>query len=234
MTRGIKDYEMVTCKTCGKEREMPKFRHSQFCSHKCANDFFKGGRFIKGQSYDERYGIEKAKEMRKLDSIRGKKTILLTPNFSMKGRTHTKETIEKMKKIERIALKNYHKNNPETEEHIRMRIQKSRKGLTFPNKPEQFLINMFKENNLPYKYVGNGELMISTFNPDFINCNGQKKIIELNGDYWHNLEEVKERDERKMKKYSELGFKTLIVWEKELKDINKLMDKLIMFNEVGD
>jgi len=36
-----------------------------------------------------------------------------------------------------------------------------------------------KENNLPYKFVGNGKFWIERKNPDFINTNGQKIVIEL-------------------------------------------------------
>ena len=35
------------------------------------------------------------------------------------------------------------------------------------------------QNNLPYKYVGNGEFIIGRKCPDFINCNGEKKAIEV-------------------------------------------------------
>lgn len=36
-----------------------------------------------------------------------------------------------------------------------------------------------KKNNLPYKFVGNGEFLIERKNPDFININGEKKAIEV-------------------------------------------------------
>ena len=36
-----------------------------------------------------------------------------------------------------------------------------------------------------YRYVGNGELILGGKNPDFMNVNGQKKLIELFGEQWH-------------------------------------------------
>jgi len=100
-----------------------------------------------------------------------------------------------------------------------------------PNKPEKLLNELLRELLLKeYKFVGDGKLIIDGFCPDFINTNGQKKIIELYGDYWHNKTGMKERDERRLKAYKKYGYKTLIVWENELKDINKLTDKLIKFN----
>lgn len=83
-------------------------------------------------------------------------------------------------------------------------------------------------NTLPkeYKFVGNGKLVLDGLCPDFINCNGQKKIIELYGDYWHNLPSYKERDKRRIKTYAKYGYKTLIIWEHELENLTKVENKL--------
>lgn len=96
-----------------------------------------------------------------------------------------------------------------------------------PNKPEKFLDQLL--NKLfpkKYKFVGDGKVILDGFNPDFINTNGQKKIIELYGDYWHNLPKAKKRDKRRLKAYKKFGYKTLIVWECELKYAKKLVKKL--------
>lgn len=110
-------------------------------------------------------------------------------------------------------------------------IKSALKGLYHhPNKPEQLLIKLFKKLKLSYNYNGNGKKIIGGFCPDFINYNGQKKIIELFGDYWHKLPNYIKRDKRRLKKYSKLGYKTLIVWEKEFKNINRLEHKILKFN----
>ena len=100
-----------------------------------------------------------------------------------------------------------------------------------PNKPENKLIKLLN-TVLPkeYKYVGDGKIRIDTFNPDFINCNGQKKIIELYGDYWHNKPDELERNKRRIKVYKKYGYETLVIWEKELKDLDKLKAKIKEFN----
>ena len=102
----------------------------------------------------------------------------------------------------------------------------------FPNKPEIILNNLlnilFKKD---YKYVGDGKFILDGFNPDFINVNGQKKIIEMYGDYWHNKSSYIERDKRRLKSYLKFGYQTLIVWEHELKDLNYIAGKLIAFHE---
>lgn len=100
-----------------------------------------------------------------------------------------------------------------------------------PNKPEK-LLNKLLQNLLPkeYSFVGNGKIFIAGFVPDFINCNGQKKIIELFGDYWHNRKNAKERDKIRLKTYKKYGYKTLIIWEHELKDLDKVKGKILKFN----
>lgn len=84
-----------------------------------------------------------------------------------------------------------------------------------------------------YKFVGDGTIFIDYKCPDFININGQKKIIEMFGDYWHGEErtgrtKVQEKNQR-IKHFAKYGFKTLIVWESELKNILQLKEKLIKF-----
>jgi len=106
------------------------------------------------------------------------------------------------------------------------------KGLNLkPNKPEK-LLNKILQTMFPkeYEFVGDGKIILDGLNPDFINCNGQKKIIELYGDYWHNLPQRKETDRRRIKIYRNYGYKTLIIWEHELKEISKLQDKLEEFH----
>lgn len=100
-----------------------------------------------------------------------------------------------------------------------------------PNKPERLLGNLLNKI-LPneYHFVGNGKVIFHRFNPDFINCNGQKKIIELYGDYWHNLPKSKKLNKRRLIAYRKYGYKTLIIWERELKDLEKVKNKLLVFN----
>lgn len=112
-------------------------------------------------------------------------------------------------------------------------VKKIMKGLQLkPNKPEKILSQLcLILFNRDYKYVGDGQVILEGFNPDFINVNGQKKIIELYGNYWHNKADYKERDKRRLKSYTRLGYKTLIIWEHELKDLDYVAGKLISFHE---
>jgi len=97
-----------------------------------------------------------------------------------------------------------------------------------PNKPEKIIINMIKENNLPFRYVGDFSYWIENFNPDFISTDNSKKIIEFNGEYWHQMKEHIERDKRKLKTYKRLGYKLLIL--SNLKNLNKVLNKIKIFS----
>ena len=98
-----------------------------------------------------------------------------------------------------------------------------------PNKPEKILSKLLNKLSKDYKYVGSGSFIIGGFNPDFINCNGQKKIIELYGDYWHNTPKAIERNKLRIKTYRSYGYQTLIIWEHELENLDKVVNKIIKF-----
>lgn len=97
-----------------------------------------------------------------------------------------------------------------------------------PNKPESGLSSIV-ENLYPanYKYTGGGDVVIAGKIPDFINVNGQKKIIELYGDYWHRGENPQDRIDI----FKPYGYDTLVVWEHELEDVEKLKLRIIEFHE---
>jgi very-short-patch-repair endonuclease len=79
-----------------------------------------------------------------------------------------------------------------------------------------------------FKYVGNGKVIIGGFCPDFVDSS-KKLIIEHFGDYWHNLPTWKERDCRRFKEYKNAGYRTLVIWEHELKNINNVKNKVNNF-----
>jgi G:T-mismatch repair DNA endonuclease (very short patch repair protein) len=92
-----------------------------------------------------------------------------------------------------------------------------------PNKLEIKMIEIMKNNDFPFMFVGNGKFWIrnkdNSYNPDFLHKDKtQRKIIEIFGDYWHNKEDHKIRDIERIKTYKEKGFNVLILWENQLKE----------------
>lgn len=86
-----------------------------------------------------------------------------------------------------------------------------------------------------YKYVGDFEFVLGGRCPDFLNVNGQKKLIELFGDYWHSKKKTGRTEENEMKKrknhFRKYGFETLVIWEKELKSKNRVVIKIKEFDQ---
>lgn len=115
-------------------------------------------------------------------------------------------------------------------------IAKRLKGLLQkPTKPEKELISIIQEYKLPYKYVGDGSFILGNLNPDFINVNGKKQIIEVFGRVWHQKllrnEDWKRSELGRIMVFNSYGFKTLIIWDDELQNRDKVLDKLINFSK---
>lgn len=105
-----------------------------------------------------------------------------------------------------------------------------------PNRAEKKLDDFLQEILLK-EYQINVKAEVMTLGgrcPDFVNVNGQKKIIEMNGDWWHSEKKTgrtkKEEEQQRIDYFAQFGWKTLIVWEHELDDINTLQKKILDFN----
>lgn len=96
-----------------------------------------------------------------------------------------------------------------------------------PNKVEGILFDIL-DRNFPgqWKYVGDGKVIIEKKNPDFINCDGKKLVIELFGDYWHDATD----EVTKPQFYLKYGFRCLIIWQHELRDPEKVLEKVRVFS----
>lgn len=96
-----------------------------------------------------------------------------------------------------------------------------------PNRQEKLLTHIL-DDLFPgeYKFVGDFSFSLGGKSPDFMNVNGQKKLIELFGDYWHKNDNEADR----VCHFEQYGFRTLIVWERELKDRDLLKKRLVDFH----
>lgn len=109
------------------------------------------------------------------------------------------------------------------EEKLKARSNWSRK----PTRPENYLLNILNKH-FPneWKYTGDYKFWIEKFNPDFINVNGKKLIIEFDGIYWHSLERRKEIDEIRNNTYKKYGYMTLSLNENDLQNESNLLLKI--------
>jgi G:T-mismatch repair DNA endonuclease (very short patch repair protein) len=132
-----------------------------------------------------------------------------------KGMKHSKEHLEYMSQLMQEMWKDPN------------HVKKMAKALhVTPNKPETVVMNIL--NDLypnEWKFTGDFTFMINGKCPDFVNVNGQKKIIEVWGDYWHKGENPEDRANI----FKPFGYRTLIIWEHELSDMAILEQKLEAF-----
>lgn len=169
------------------------------------------------------YGLKRSEETKKKLSV-------VTSNFFNSKRGEDQK--EKLSEMAKNQWKNpeYAKKHSEamynywqTPEFVAKQM-KSR-GVR-PNKLEKkfekFLNNLYPNE---WKYVGDGQLIISGKCPDFVNVNGKKQLIEIYGDYWHKGQNPEDRK----KIFRKFGYDTLVLWEKELKKIDNVKAKLDEF-----
>lgn len=118
------------------------------------------------------------------------------------------------------------KRSKETRQKNREALVKRLKNGDLNRKPtniELFFQEICQKYNLPFRYVGDGQLWIGKeklVNPDFIECNGRKIVIEILGDYWHSalfnkrvhFDDLKNRE----KHYRRYKWKVIFIWESDI------------------
>ena len=114
--------------------------------------------------------------------------------------------------------------NEEHREHHRELRKNQKPQPTHHTKEEMIFEQICKNNNLPFKYTGDGAFWIGknpAINPDFVNCNGKKVAIEIFGDYWHSplLKQnisYSQSYEGRNKILKEYGWKLVVFWGTDL------------------
>ena len=84
-----------------------------------------------------------------------------------------------------------------------------------PNKEEQQVIKFFKENCLPFLFVGDGSYIVDGKLPDFVN-KSKGIIVEYNQRFWHTNDnpwyDVKDDSEERKEFFEKRGYKFYIIW----------------------
>lgn len=191
------------------------------------------GKYPKGKHpLCKRIVSEESKEKNRLWHLGRKQTeeSNVKRSLALKGRIFSKEHNEKISKSRKgMKFTETHKQKIKDLWKNPTYVNNMLKKLAIrPNKSETIILNLL--NDLypnEWKYTGDFSFMINGKNPDFTNCNGKKKLIELFGDYWHKGEDPQDR----INIFKKFGYDTLVIWESELKDINKVKNKIIKFNK---
>jgi len=131
------------------------------------------------------------------------------------GRFHSPETLEKMSQRSSELWKD-------------PKYAKSVFAHRSPNNKELECFGII-DSTVPkdFKFVGNGQVTFGGKCPDFMNVNGKKLLIEFNGEYWHKGENTRTR----ARHFAKYGYRTLFIWQRELKNPEKLKRKILKFVE---
>ena len=206
-----RNYEEIECKTCHKIKEFPVWRKAKFCSHKCANLRDNSGRYFKGRIRPKEEIEKSRKKMigQKRDPSVGIK--ISNSNMGMpnpKARFNP-QIYKKGRKIPKDELKK-----------ILGKQGKSSLEIKFEN--------IIKQLGLPYKFVGNGEVMVARKVPDFVDSNGKKIAIEVF--YRRHKEQFRGGLEiwkaERARIFQENGWKIIFFNETEVTS-DKILNKLI-------
>lgn len=154
-------------------------------------------------------------------------------SIAHKGKLFSNEHKKKMSKIWKKRWKDI--------QYREKRLREMFRGMKIkPNKSEKRMTRLIEKNNLPFPYIGDGQIIIGGRCPDYI-CNPSKKVILLHGDYWHYLrpkesnssltrEEIERESIAHYKKYF---FDALVIWEHELKNPTQVISKIQNFLKGG-
>lgn len=137
------------------------------------------------------------------------------------------------------ARKRAHNRRPDVRERHRLfeRVRRRKLGIEPRRKtiPEQKLEQILHENfSGDWRYTGQGDIVIGRCSPDFFHVNGKKAIIELYGCYHHNCPTCKlepfprspDQDLRRIQMFEDMGFKTLVIWQHQLKDPDQIVNRV--------
>jgi len=166
----------------------------------------------KDRNRQSHLGKHPSEETRKKNSLSN-----LGKNTWSRGRHLSEEVKEKMS----LAARK-HWQDPEF-------VKKVQKGWHLMTKPEKCLetiLNQLYPNEFKYNGHFDCGILVDGLVPDFVNVNGQKQVIDMHGNRWHEGEDIRVRMER----YAKYGFSSLIVWEKELKENkSEVVKKIVSF-----
>lgn len=167
-----------------------------------------------GKKHTDKFKIESSNRLKKLWN---NLEFIRKMSKRNSGKFKSVEVIEKARKSGREnSINNWL--NPRTRKHMMKLLFKRMFFLgKHPNYSERELEKRIIEVSKDFKFVGDGSIIINGKNPDFMNVNGKKQLIELAGRYWHKSE----YEWKRPKCFSNLGYNTLIVWAEELSKENR-------------
>jgi len=147
----------------------------------------------------------------------------LKVSLSKIGKPHPQPpfTKEHCRKLSEAGIKRWQ--SPEYRKKQELKWQNSeyrrrvlgRRPITFY---ESRLLSLVSKYSLPYKFVGNGEAWFGSYNPDFININGAKKIVEVFSKHQkiRNYGSIQNYKQIRSEHFAKYGYKVVFFNEDDL------------------
>lgn len=218
-------------RTCGEKRaEMTKKQWSDECKERCSKRMKKNwenpNSIFNNEEYRRKCSLSIKKSREKPDAI------FYTDEYREKQRKASKKRYEENPEIFLNGIKKAIERKKELllDDNYRKELASKINGNLsnkYPTKIEVIIQNVLNEL-CPNEFIYNGDckIQVGSKYPDFININDKKKLIEVNGDYWHTEEEQEQRNEY----FKKLGYETLFIWQSEIKaDLEKVKEKILTF-----
>jgi hypothetical protein len=201
----------AVCRTCKKKfLYYPLSSKGQFCSYSCYWKFKKGKIVRNSKLIRKGEHLSVSTEFKK-----GHKLNYKGREISNKCKVCGNESADFLSNNRKYCSyrcywedkKNLMKNVWSNKEYKDKTIRAILKGLIKrPTSLEKQMIDVIKRNNLPYKYVGDGSFLIGFKNPDFVNVNGEKKLIEVGNVFHHQNDYI----EKRKSYFAKYGWKSYI------------------------
>lgn len=132
-----------------------------------------------------------------------------------RGYKHTKQALQKISRASKLLWKkSWYRKLMIKSIKDKLKNEVFRKKW-MAKKPKSYLEErtdfFIKKNKLPYKFVGNGDIWIGNANPDFININGKKIVIEVYGRFFKRDHYGSEKKYiiTRTRQYKKYGYKVL-------------------------
>lgn len=205
--------DMMNCLQCGKETSNLKF-----CNRKCRNIWDSNHYSGKNNPFYGRNHSDKSKRAIRaanlqrwtIPSFRQKMLKLLQQNARPKAHNALRG-----KKRPDVALRN-------TNIEFIRKVAKTRSRR--PTSPELEVLKIIEEHKLPFKYNGDGEILVGTKCPDFVSLNECNSALEIFGRIFHDpkIRPFKrplanhQTFEGTLQYYKARGWDVCIIWDDEI------------------
>jgi len=107
-----------------------------------------------------------------------------------------------------------------------------------PTLPEKIMMTFCKKYGLPFVYNGNkASLIIGRRVPDFYNNKGKRQVIEIFGEIFHDSRKsfvnipFRRTEQGTIEHYKGAGYNCLIIWSRELRNPQQVLQKIKAFSE---